>query len=701
MWGGVGRDGNDGSAMDAQHAWNTLNHADDVVGPGDTVYIKGTFGNTLLDSSSRGNGTSWSQPVTYRVFDESGADFLMSSWHGFEFRETKKFVVLDGRHDSVPSVRLYASNTSCANALQLAGDSLKVSGLSINPQDKQHRCGKGMHIGSVRPEVNATAEDIEVFENVISNGNHGDYRETIYIGTFDSPDRADRVDIHHNDIFNIGTSGQSYPTDYQVDIIDIKPCVQGRIAVHDNFLKISDNSREFAIHGNVDIYDNVIDASERTALDKGIFLFHDYPAVSHIYRNIVIGAPGQSIVWLCCGGNDRRTVNVYNNIFTGFGGSGSYIVTYASAGNRGRFNFYHNTFGDSPGLRGIEDGSSVAGTYVFKNNLWNTWGNYALTDGADMDSTWDGNHYYKSGVSPDASAFRWNGQAKSFNQIQNSGQETSGTFGVDPDLDGAGRLQASLPVQVDVSSEMSSWPGYDTDVDKNVRSGTWDVGAVQFGETNCGDGDCQSDESCASCPGDCLQAGQVCCSGVAYPGDCCQDGDCTSPDTCIDHQCTPAACPDGDSLACYEGPAGTEDVGICRGGSRTCSGGAWGSCENQVLPGAEVCGDGVDQDCNGADLQCDCPDVDGDGYANASCGGSDCNDSDPDVHPGAAEVCDDGLDNDCDQLVDAEDGQECEETEVNGECGCAGTAESPLGALFGLLWLAFRRSGRRGKGVAR
>ncbi len=68
--------------------------------------------------------------------------------------------------------------------------------------------------------------------------------------------------------------------------------------------------------------------------------------------------------------------------------------------------------------------------------------------------------------------------------------------------------------------------------------------------------------------------------------------------------------------------------------------------DRTIYPGAEeVCGDDIDQNCDGSDLSCG-PDGDGDGYGNVI----DCNDSDMSIHPGAVEVCGDGIDQDCSGL---------------------------------------------------
>jgi serine protease AprX len=68
-----------------------------------------------------------------------------------------------------------------------------------------------------------------------------------------------------------------------------------------------------------------------------------------------------------------------------------------------------------------------------------------------------------------------------------------------------------------------------------------------------------------------------------------------------------------------------------------------------INPGAsEVCGDGIDQSCNGSDLICPVDpldvDNDADGFTENQ---GDCNDTNPFINPDASEICGDGIDQNC------------------------------------------------------
>lgn len=198
----------------------------------------------------------------------------------------------------------------------------------------------------------------------------------------------------------------------------------------------------------------------------------------------------------------------------------------------------------------------------------------------------------------------------------------------------------------------------------------------------------------------------------------------------VDEGCT---CSPGKTQACYTGPAETRHVGECKDGSQTCEKsaefGIWGACLGSVVPsqeiadgkdndcngtpddvcggdgphGPEVCGNGVDDDCDGL-IDCkdsDCPGgcketkcsdgqdddedgqvdcVDPDCQGTADCKESNCadgvdNDSDglvdckdPDC-PGCKEDCGDGVDNDGDGMVDCQDADCASATNCQQNCG--------------------------------
>ncbi len=144
----------------------------------------------------------------------------------------------------------------------------------------------------------------------------------------------------------------------------------------------------------------------------------------------------------------------------------------------------------------------------------------------------------------------------------------------------------------------------------------------------------------------------VACPPVSTPVDADKDGytadiDCDDGDRNI-YPGAPEVCGDHVDQDCDGG-----DVG-CSAGDNDGDGYTENKCDCDdgdpgIHPGAtDVCGDNIDQDCVGGDAVCSCPDADGDGFADASCGGFDCNDGAFAINPDAPETCGDGIDQDCD-----------------------------------------------------
>lgn len=134
------------------------------------------------------------------------------------------------------------------------------------------------------------------------------------------------------------------------------------------------------------------------------------------------------------------------------------------------------------------------------------------------------------------------------------------------------------------------------------------VGSCRDGTQTCASSREWGDWGDYPCVGDVRPSAEVC-DGADHDCDGARDEDCP--------------CTNGATVEC-----GLEFLAEpCTGGTQTCRGGRWSACEGGVSPSADVCGDRVDNDCDGeTDDLCGCV-----------------------PEP---ELCRDGIDNDCDDETD-------------------------------------------------
>ncbi|HRY96542.1 MAG TPA: S8 family serine peptidase, partial [Myxococcota bacterium] len=200
---------------------------------------------------------------------------------------------------------------------------------------------------------------------------------------------------------------------------------------------------------------------------------------------------------------------------------------------------------------------------------------------------------------------------------------------------------------------------------------------------------CSNANNTLPCPdGDLCNGNEACSAGSCQAGTplVCNDGNVCTTDSCVPATgCSYAnntlPCPDGDlcdgAEACSGGSCQAGTPLVCNDGN-VCTMDSCVPATGCAYPANTGPCDDAD-DCTMADAcaagtcQGDPLDADGDTYVPLACLGTDCDDTDPAVNPGAFEgglgdpTCADGLDNDCDGNTDLEQ-PSCSVCSGNGDC---------------------------------
>ncbi|MBY0370225.1 hypothetical protein K2X33_06025 [bacterium] len=171
-------------------------------------------------------------------------------------------------------------------------------------------------------------------------------------------------------------------------------------------------------------------------------------------------------------------------------------------------------------------------------------------------------------------------------------------------------------------------------------------------------------------------AAEICNDGI--DNNCDGDQDCDDSTCSSDLACT-ASCVDADSDGEEDDACGGDD---CDDTDAAIKPGATENCTDMTDNDCDGATDCSDSDCS-ADVACVCADGDSDGHADDGCGGDDCDDSDASNYPTHGEDCSDGHDNDCDGDVDCDDSNcsadlacTCPDVDADGypDASCTGVA---------------------------
>ncbi len=271
---------------------------------------------------------------------------------------------------------------------------------------------------------------------------------------------------------------------------------------------------------------------------------------------------------------NSNDITIINNIVDAMGCNGCYLTQGGSTAVNGTLKIIHNTWVGSSYANTIS-GLSAFPTAIVKNNIfsgsdvdtgpnmnYNCW----LRDSTAGPHTAEGDRTEYGGET--AVFVNYAGadyRLRETTVCKDNGADVS-SYGVTTDIVGTSRPHglgwdigayeyvSGSPTPVNGqcgATQNSCTAGTLNDIADNSTHYLWQCTGLNGGTTAscslakpsayCENTQCESGETCSTCPGDCpTPGGQVCCSGTLYAGNCCSSSDCASGQACTNHQCAQA-----------------------------------------------------------------------------------------------------------------------------------------------------------------
>jgi hypothetical protein len=495
--------------------WTTGTPSSTLIGPGTTVHLCGTFtgaaGQTLL--TFQGGGSS-GNPVT--LLFEPGAKLLAPYWNTAIVSNGQSKITIDGGTNGLiqntlngtpggtcpggpctqqqPSAGV--SLTSCANCTVKNVTIADLYDRTSNSDESAGASGAGCIF--VQNNSNSGASNVLIQNNTVHDCTNG-----IFYG-YGVNDGG--ITIESNTIYNMNWA-------IAVGAFSVNTAANG-VSIYGNWMHDWAN-------------------------------WNDSPSPYNFHHDGVMVYAGQT-------GTSVSNLQVYGNTYSGdFGsGTGMNYLDNLSGGGTISGTFFNNlvalsgTTGTTGGNAAItaqnEDGQSpvsvkaynntligVGTMYGFwlegpnvtadlRNNIIDNWGTlFYVSGGATVPSVMDYNDWYAPVIGGNGI---WDVNGAGYNTLSSwqnaTGLDMHSAVG-NPNLSGTYALQAGSPA-IGAGANLTTLDitALDSDRAGNVRpsTGPWDVGAYQYCPPGactqavppvCGDGICNGNETCSSCPSDC------------------------------------------------------------------------------------------------------------------------------------------------------------------------------------------------------